>query len=168
MQENSDAILFTSCHNFAGTNTETPKRFLWAYCETKYFDNLAEKTITKLSQEWGKKYDNLPTENDYVINNGGNRYIGYKEMAPLLGTENNQALKYGIQAGIIEMCDRFWFESDNPEKETSFVVSRGTETVTNLILAHLYNYEETPSGMSRGEIADYINSVIGGIANGSY
>ena len=141
MQENSDAILFTSCHNFAGTNTETPKRFLWAYSETKYFDNLAEKTITKLSQEWGKKYDNLPTENDYVVNNGGNRYVGYREMAPLLGTENNQASKYGIQIGIIEMCDRFWFESDNPVKETSFVVSRGTETCTNLILAHLYNYD---------------------------
>lgn len=168
MKENSDAILFTSCHNFAGTNTDTPKRFLWAYCDTKYFDNLAEKTIVKLSQEWGKKYDNLLTEDDYVLNSGGNRYVGYKEMAPLLGTENNQASKYGIQSGIIEMCDRFWFESDTPETETPFVVSRGTETVTNLILAHIYNYEETTNEMSKSEVADYINNVIGGIENGSY
>ena len=141
LEANQDAILFSSCHNFAGTVDDEPKSFLWASCQTKYFSNLAEKHIIKLSQEWGKKYDNLPTKNGYVLNNIASPYVGYTEMANLLGTESNQALGFGIQSGIIEMCDRFWFEGDTPATETSFVVSRGAESCINLILINVYNYD---------------------------
>ena len=140
MQENSDAILFVSCHNFAKSGDNAPNSFMWAYCETKYYCNIADKVISKLSKAWGEKYDCIPFENAYVSGNGDSKYIGFSELAPRLGTEANQALKYGIQSGVFEVCDYFHFKSST-EMDTSFVLSRGAETYINLILAHLYNYD---------------------------
>jgi hypothetical protein len=139
MKENSDAIFFNSCHNFA-TNDVQPKSFMWGCSATKYFNNISNKVIRKLSREWADKYDFITTSNGYISGNGSNKYLGSAEASAPAGSEGRQAMKYSIQGGSFEVCDYFHFKSSN-EADTSFVLSRGAETYINLILAHVYNYD---------------------------
>ena len=140
MKENSDAILFASCHSFQSQGEGT-KDFIWATVNSKYSANLGEKLVTKLSQEWGNKYDAIATTNGYVSGNPDNRYVGTSQVSSSGGTEGSQASKYGIHGGTLEVCDYFHFPSLQSQHLTPFVISRGTEVYVNWILTNMYNYD---------------------------
>ena len=140
LRENADALLFTSCHSFQSQGTGT-KDFIWATVNSKYSANLGEKLITKLSHEWGNKYDTIATTNGYISGNPNNRYMGTSQVSSSGGTEGNQASKYGIHGGTLEVCDYFHFPELQSQHLTPFVISRGTETYINWIMTNIYNYD---------------------------
>ncbi len=140
LRENTDAICFVSCHSFQSQGTEV-KDFIWATVNSKYSANLGEKLVAKLSQEWTDKYDIISTSNGYISENPDNYYIGTSEVSSSGGTEGNQASKYGIHGGTVEVCDYFHFPELESQHLTSFVISRGTEAYLNWILLNVYNYD---------------------------
>lgn len=140
LRDNADAIFFVSCHSFQISN-EVMKDFIWATVNSKYSSNLGEKLIVKLSQEWANKYDIIATTNGYIDGNPNNKYIGISDVSSSGGTEGNQASKYGIHGGVLEVCDYFHFPELRSQHLTPFVISRGTETYINWILLNVYNYD---------------------------
>ncbi len=186
LKANADAILYTSCHSFQGSSTD--KDFIWVDFATAYGANIGEKIITKLSQEWGGKYDELPTKNGYISGNNGNLYIGTSQYGTSgQGTEGRHATQYGIHGGVVEVCDYFHFPTYQSQHLTPFVISRGTETYINWILAHTYNYdiitgergekgepgtspiveliikEDSQNAVSGIAVINYVNEIIGDI-----
>ena len=138
LQDNTDAICFTSCHSFQGTEGAT--EFIWGALATKYYTNLGDKLMIKLSQEWKNKHDFISTSDGY-INGGINKYIGFVDRNAPAGSEGKQATKYGIHGGTLEVCDYFHFPEYRSHHLDSFVISRGTETYINWILLNVYNYD---------------------------
>lgn len=139
MAENSDAILFTSCHSYQGVTGQ--KDFIWGALATKYGTNLGNKLVMKLSQEWIKKHDIITEANGYIDNFEGNNYIGYVDVSAPAGSEGKQAMKYGIHGGTLEVCDYFHFPEEKSQRLTGFVISRGTEAYINWVLLNVYNYD---------------------------
>jgi hypothetical protein len=137
MSENTDAWFFISCHNyFSGTDDYVN---LWGSAATRYFHNLCQKLIDKLSREWGNKYSFVPD----------NKYIGASEMSAPKGSEGMHAIKYGIQGGTLECRSNFPYHSAT--NYTAFSQSRATEVYINFLLTALGNYE--PS--DKRDLKDY-------------
>lgn len=138
LQTNKDAICFTSCHSFqqlSGANG-----FIWGSLATKYYTNLCDKLVVKLSQEWKDKYSFIAQSNGYIDNDEKN-YIGFAQLNAPDGSEGRQATKYGIQGGTLEVCDYFHYPNYQSHTLDDFVISRGTETYINWILLNVYNYD---------------------------
>ena len=127
MSENTDAWFFVSCHNYFSGSEEYVH--LWGAAATRYFHNLCQKLVDKLSREWGKKYSFMPD----------NTYLGATEMSAPKGSEGMQALKYGIQGGTLECRSNFPYHSAT--SYTAFAQSRATEVYINFLLTALGNFE---------------------------
>lgn len=128
MSENQDALFFASCHNFF--NDEPYDRCIWGAAATRYFCNLSQKLIDKLTRAWDGKYDFVPE----------NTYLGHTEMSAPDGSEGKQALKYGIQGGTLECRNSFPYQNSSGTY-TAFSQSRATEVYINFLLTTLGNHE---------------------------
>ena len=127
MNENQDALFFASCHNFF--NDEPYNRCMWGAAATKYFSNVCQKLIDKLTRAWSSKYSYIPKST----------YLGHTGISAPNGSEGRQALKYGIQGGTLECRCNFPYHSETPY--TSFSQSRATEIYVNFLLTALGNFE---------------------------
>jgi hypothetical protein len=166
MAENNDATLFVSCHSFAKSE-QYPKSMMWCPAGTAYTCNLAKKVIEKLTKEWTEKYpDKIPSENGYISNNNGSKYLGLTEIGKPRQNEETQALMNGIQSVIFEVCESFYNTDGTAEYLSSFICSRGTEVYVNFLLTvcQISSNEKTDVD----EIKNYVDEVVGGIENGSY
>ena len=127
MNENQDAWFFVSCHNYF--NDADDYLNLWGASATRYFHNLCQKLVDKLSRVWGDKYSFVPK----------NTYLGATEMSAPNGSEGKQAIKYGIQGGTLECRINFPYHSET--SLTAFSQSRATEVYINFLLTALGNFE---------------------------
>jgi hypothetical protein len=129
LSENSDAVAFISCHS-----NQRKYETIWGSCATLYINNIAIKVIDKLSRAWRQKYD--------YLTNSPDTYLGSSEQSAPMGSESQQALRYGIQGATVEVSDYFGQLSET-ESLTSQVISRGTETYINIFSTLLGNFSYT-------------------------
>lgn len=126
MQDNSDAIFFTSFHNFFGEDAN--KDFVWAAAASQLEINIGKRLVSKLSRKWKKQYNWLPQDET--------TYFGYSGYGAPLGSEGKHAVSYGIQGGTFEICQTLFWEAV-PTAFSSMVFTLGVETFINFLLLNL-------------------------------
>lgn len=123
MMDNTDAVLFISCHNFQSAhpaNGITKDNYcIWCAASSKYLVNIGGKVVDKMTVLWNEKY------------NWDEQSYGYSSLDSLFGSEGDQCLKYGIQGSTFEVGA--YFKKYSEDSYSSFSTSRNTETYINLI-----------------------------------
>lgn len=125
MQVNNDAILFASYHNFYAPSLN--EYFIWGSAGSMFTVQIYKNLISMLSRKWKKDYDWLPQDDT--------TYFGYSSLSVSPGSEGMQAVAYGIQGGIFEVCSAFYLEPGYANYD-SIALTLGLEAFVNyLILA---------------------------------
>lgn len=145
MRENPDAVAFISCHN-NDYSTEFGTPVIWASSATYHMCNVVFRLIDKLSKAWLDKYgDTLRNaidtiRADFPALKEGDYRLGRATMSTSKGTEQRNALKYGIQGVNVEisrMMEVFSGDTDG----TTEVMTHGAEVYANLIRTLLWAYD---------------------------
>lgn len=135
MRENSDAILFASCHNFWSSAGKTD--FIWHAAATLMQVNVAKSLISKMSRKWKKEQTFLLQNNTF--------YVGRSNLTAPEGSEGRQAAVYGIQGGTFEVSQNIRDATDSSNFST-LSNTWGAEALINFLLLNLkhnvdyYNY----------------------------
>ncbi len=124
LTENTDAIYFTSHHNFF----DESQGFIWNCSGTKFGVRLAKSMISRLTRSWKKRYPSIMPVNG--------EYVGYADTNTPPGSEGAHATALGIQGGTFETCWRLKWDVDQ-STYTSNVITLGTETFLNWLLLNL-------------------------------
>ena len=128
MNENQDAIYFTSFHNF--TTPPENEYFIWNAAATDLQVNLGKKLISKLTREWKKDILWLPQDET--------TYFGHSNLQAPAGSESRHAVSYGIQSSTFEVGERFMLETDYASFNST-ALTLGVEAFINWLVLNLKN-----------------------------
>ena len=144
MADNSDAVAFVSCHN-NDYSTYYGSHVIWASSATYHMCNLTFRLVDKMSKAWINKYGQTLKNaiDEYKINMDADDYrLGRATMSSSKGTEQKNALKYGIQGVNVEISRMMKIFSGNTDG-TSEVMTHGAEVYANLIRTIFMAYENS-------------------------
>lgn len=144
MADNPDAVAFVSCHN-CDYDTYHGAPIIWASSATYHMCNVVFRLIDKISKAWVNKYgDTLKAAIDEYKTNmdDGDYRLGFTSMSTSAGTEQKNALKYGIQGVNVEITRMMKVFSGNTDG-TSEVMTHGAEVYANLMRTLLAAYSYT-------------------------
>lgn len=147
MSDNPDAIAFVSCHN-NDYSTEFGTPVIWASSAAYHMCNVVFRLIDKISKAWIDKYGETLTNAidtiraDFPALQEGDYRLGRATMSSSAGTEQKNALKYGIQGVNVEISRMMKVFSGNTDG-TSEVMTHGAEVYANLMRTVLAAYSYT-------------------------
>lgn len=126
IQDNKDAIYFTSFHNF--TAADGSNDFIWGSNATKLQVNLVKQLVSKMTRKWKKEYNWLPQDNT--------TFLGYSDASAPNGSEGMYAASLGIQAGTFEVSAKMPYEP-SAVSYSSIAITLGVEAFINWLVINL-------------------------------
>lgn len=143
MAENPDAVAFISCHNCDGDGTYGTG-VMWASVASAYTANVAYHVVDKMSDAWYGEYgENLLTAIDTYKTADlpkGDRCLGRVSISTSAGTEQKNALKYGIQGLNFEVTHNMPVFSGKTSYTTE-TMTHATEVYANLVRTILFAFD---------------------------
>lgn len=143
MAENPDAVAFISCHNCDG-DSSYGTGVMWASVASAYTANVAYHVVDKMSDAWYSEYgeDLLTAIDTYKTANlpEGDRCLGRVSLSSSAGTEQKNALKYGIQGLNFEVTHNMPVFSGTTSYTTE-TMTHATEVYANLVRTILFAFD---------------------------